>query len=136
MTSPKSRVEDSLLERFERLDDEVPITDEEARSVLAASGIDPDKSMKRLLSKLDRLSAKERHERFARAEIARRQELARLDNARDDRSHGELIAQLHLLQHQHPSLSAQFRNFESMNDGELRSLVAEIEELVRRARGE
>lgn len=50
---------DSLLVRFERLDDQVPVTDEEARAVLAEAGLNPAESAARLRPKLCRVHEEE-----------------------------------------------------------------------------
>lgn len=136
MKKPGTKPESDLVSRFERLDDEVPITDEEAKTILADAGLDPSESLKRLFSKLDAAAAEERHERFAKAEVARSRDLQRLRTSEATASRPELLAQLSLWRTQHPSLSAQFRNFESMSDDELHSLLVEIEELLRRAEEE
>ncbi len=135
MNSPKPKADESVVERFERLDDEVPLSEMEAKAILDEAGIDPHASLKKLFSKLDQIAAQEREQRFAKAEIAHRKELgalARREAANDRKGRPELLAQVHLYRQQHPTLSAQFRNFESMNDDDLRSLLAEVEELISR----
>ncbi len=133
MTKPGSKDDWSFIERFERLDDEVPITDEEAKGVLAEAGIDPVASMKRLFESIDADEAEERRARFAKAEVARQQELTRLEHRHANLSGPELRQQLDIYRTGYPELRANFRNFEGANDDELRSLLAEIEELIRRA---
>jgi hypothetical protein len=133
MIKPGSKDDRSLIERFEKLDDEVPISDDEAKAILAESGIDPKASLARLFQSIDAVEAKERQQRFARAEIGRDEELSRLEQRYAHLSGPQLRQQLTLLQSRHPELRANFRNFERANDDELRSLLVEIEELISRA---
>ena len=133
MTKPGSKDENDFVKRFERIDDEVPVTDDETKIILADAGLDPSESLKRLFSKLDAAAAQQRRERFVRAEAARALELRRLEIAKTPKSRSELLAQLSLLRSEHPTVATQFRNFESMSDDELHSLLLEIKELVRRA---
>jgi hypothetical protein len=134
MTKPRARDTRSFAERFEQMDSQVPMTDEEAKEVLAQSGLDPSASLKRLLDDLDGLEATERHERFARAEVARQRELSRLGKGFEHLGHKDLLEQLCAYQVKYPELRANFRGLQgAASDDELRTLLAEIEELVRRA---
>lgn len=134
MTKPRARDTRSFAERFEQVDSQVPMTDEEAKEILTKAGLDPSASLKRLLDDLDGLEAAERHQRFARAEVARQRELGRLGKGFEHLGHQELLEQLGAYQLKYPELRANFRGLqEAHSDDELRSLLAEIEELVRRA---
>lgn len=133
MTTPKQLGQRSLAERFEDLDDEVPMTKEEAQTVLKAAGLDAADGMKRLLGELDAIEDKERAERFAKAEVAVRRERAQLEaKKKSDLARPELLEQLDWYRLQYPKLSAHFRNFQSASEEELRTLLAEIEELTGR----
>jgi hypothetical protein len=132
MKKPGSADDWSLVERFERFDDDVPITDEEANAILAEAGIDPGASMNRLFEGLDAEEAEQRRIRFDGAESARQEELSRLEHRYADLTGPALRQQLQLLLTGHPEVRAHFRNFEGASDNEVRSFLVEIEELIRR----
>lgn len=134
MTKPRTRDTRSFAERFEQIDSQAPMTDEEAKDVLAQVGIDPSASLKRLMDELDVFEATERHQRFSRAEVARQRELGRLGKGFEHLGHKELLEQLGAYQLKYPELRANFRGLQGApSDDELRTLLAEIEELIRRA---
>jgi hypothetical protein len=130
MTKPGFEEDWAFIERFERLTDETPLSDEEARAVLAEAGIIPETALEELLARIEEAEAQGRRERFAAAEVKRRETLKRLEAPRSKLSRPELMAQLSTLRGKHPELIAHFRNFEAAPDEDLQSLLAEIEELL------
>jgi len=132
MTTPSPNGQRSFAERFESVDDSVPLSLEEAKAILADAGVDPAAGMKRLLAEMDNIDAAARQQRFAKAEVARQRELSRLEKGFEGLGRAELLQQLDIFRTNHPELRANFRSFQGSSDDELRSLLAELEELIRR----
>jgi len=130
MTKPKT--DRPFAERFEKIDDQVPMTKEEAKAILAEAGVDPTAGKKRLFAELEAIEADERQKRFARAEVSYQRDVSHISTGQADRARPEMLAQLDMYRASNPGLSTHFRDFKGANDEELRSLLAEIEELIRR----
>jgi hypothetical protein len=132
MTKPTPTGPRSFAERFESVDDAVPLSVEEAKAILADAGIDPAEGMKRLFAEMDSIDAAARQKRFANAEVSRQRELSRLEKGFEGLGRAELLQQLDIFRTSHPELRANFRSFQGASDDELRSLLAELQELIRR----
>jgi len=132
MTKSKPTGQHSFAERFESLDDAIPLSLEEAKAILADAGIDPVEGMNRLFAEMDAVDAAARQQRFAKAEVARQRDLLRLDKGFEGLGRAELLQQLDIFRSNHPELRANFRSFQGSSDDELRSLLAELQELIRR----
>lgn len=129
----KLRTEKSFVERFEHVDDQVPMSNEDAKLALAGAGVDAVGGLDRLFAELDGVEATERKQRFAKAEVRRQRELAGLGGPQRSLGPVEVRQQLELYRQKYPDLRAQFRSFEGASDDDRRALLEEIEELIRRA---
>jgi hypothetical protein len=122
-----------LLDALDRLDDSVPIEKDEVGQVLAEAAIDPRAELVRALAVLERAEARERANRFARAETGRRAALRKLSGTVATRSRSENLARLRQLQAMVPTgsqMQANFKNFETASDDDLDRIVAEFEHLL------
>ena len=122
-----------LLDVLDRVDDSVPIEKDEVGQVLAEAGIDARAELVRALALLERAEARERADRFARADAGRRDALRKLSGTVTSRSRSENLARLRQLQATVPAgsqMQANFKNFESASDDDLDRIVAEFEHLL------
>lgn len=127
-----------FLARFDALSDSVPLADDEVDELLASAGIQPEAAFGRLQTRVKKLEAVQRKERFARAAVDRQAQLRRLEVQRPKRSRTELLAQMDALKAQLPAgrtLQAHFRNYESAPVEDLETLVADFEALIEREKG-
>lgn len=123
----------AFLSSFDTLNENVPLSPDDAKDILRDAGIDSDAELARLMAFVDDFEKKKKTERFARAERDRQHALQRISTHRVSRSRLELLAHLEFLKSRIPNgteLQAHFRGFESAPDADLESLVAEFEELI------
>ena len=119
----------SLLDRFDRLDEQVPVDDQEADQIIADLGIDVDASLHRLMVRVNEAEAQLRQEEYAEVASKRQVALTKLQQSRPPRTRAALLARIAELQSGPSRPQAFYKNLESVPDDDLASLVAELEEL-------
>ncbi len=130
MPKPPLSHEQRLVLRFEEATDESPLSEKEARELLAADGVDVDAEFAILVTDVKQ-----------RAEDARRAEMhgaaADWQQFRDRRkptlrarSREENLARVQVLRTKRPELTVQHRDLTHVSDDDLASLVEQLEELA------
>lgn len=129
MTKQPPTDEQRLVHRFERAQDEAPLSESEAREVLGGLGIDVDGEFKRMMAALEEREEAARRQQLADADAGYRQLLAEPRKPVRRRTPTENRVRYRELQARYPDASAHHHDLTHVSDGDLASLVEQLEAL-------
>lgn len=122
--------EQRTLARLDRARDDASLSEAEARELLKEDGVDVDAEYKLLLEGLATRNETERKQQLADAENAYRALGSGSAKTTTTRSRNDNLTRIRGHQQRHPELTASFRDLTHMSDGDLQTLVDELDELT------
>lgn len=126
----KKDPEPDLTARFEEIDLDVPLSNEEAADLLTSAGIDAESALTELMACAEKLNEQLRREEFERAAVERRMALDKLETARPPRPRASLLEKIRGYIERGLQPQAMYKDLEEVTDEDLESLVAELEALA------